>query len=178
MTIAFYANPCYNLCNLLTGKVYSSFWISVGANVPQTSNPSVAMNHFREEVCVANKQKSAVDQEKERLLAERATVEEELLHLREQMQSEVDVEPDEGDAEINEREKNAALILVLERRIANIDTALEAVESGSYGICTRCGKPIEPGRLEIKPDATLCVTCQGEVEKANRRGRPTRQVEW
>lgn len=127
---------------------------------------------------MANKQKSVVEQEKARLVAERATVEEELLHLREQMQAEVDVEPDEGDAEIFEREKNAALILVLERRISDIDTAIKAVEAGSYGICTRCGNPIEPERLEIKPDATLCVKCQSEVEKAARRGRPTRQIEW
>lgn len=135
---------------------------------------------------MANKQKSATEDsapvknvnEKERLIAERATVEEELSHLREQMQAEVDVEPDEGDAEIFEREKNAALILVLERRISDIDTALKAMETGSYGICTRCGKPIEPARLEIKPDATLCVTCQSEVEKASRRGRPTRQIDW
>lgn len=127
---------------------------------------------------MANKQKSAAEREKERLVAERATVEEELLHLREQMQAEVDVEPDEGDAEIFEREKNAALILVLERRIDNIDTALKVIESGSYGVCTRCGKAIEPERLEIKPDAILCVSCQGEVERANRRGRPTRQIDW
>lgn len=122
--------------------------------------------------------KTAVDQERERLVAERATVEEELSHLREQMQAEVDVEPDEGDAEISEREKNATLIGVLERRILDIDAAIKAIEAGNYGICTRCGKPIEPARLEIKPDATLCVTCQAEVERLSKRGRPTRQIEW
>jgi RNA polymerase-binding protein DksA len=122
--------------------------------------------------------KTAVDQELERLVAERATVAEELSHLREQMQAEVDVEPDEGDAEISEREKNATLIGVLERRILDIDAAIKAIESGSYGICTRCGNPIEPERLEIKPDATLCVTCQTEVERLSKRGRPTRQIEW
>ncbi len=127
---------------------------------------------------MANKKTAAVDQEHERLAAERATVEEELSHLREQMQAEVDVEPDEGDAEISEREKNATLIGVLERRILDIDTAIKAIEAGNYGICTRCGKPIEPERLEIKPDATLCVTCQGEVERLGKRGRPARQIEW
>jgi DnaK suppressor protein len=52
------------------------------------------------------------------------------------------------------------------------------IEKGEYGICTRCGKPIEPERLEIKPDATLCIECQREVERLNRRNRPQRQIEW
>jgi RNA polymerase-binding protein DksA len=94
------------------------------------------------------------------------------------MQAEVDVEPDEGDAEIFEREKNAALIAVLERRQSDIDAALRSIDKGKYGICDRCGKPIELERLEIKPDATLCVSCQSEVERLSKRNRPARQIEW
>lgn len=116
--------------------------------------------------------------EQDRLLNERAKIEEELGNLRELMQAEVDVEPDEGDAEIFEREKNAALIAVLERKIQDIDSALRSIEKGQYGICERCGNPIEAGRLEVKPDATLCVKCQQEVERLARRNRPARQIEW
>jgi RNA polymerase-binding protein DksA len=116
--------------------------------------------------------------EQNRLNQERAQIEEELTNLRELMQAEVDVEPDEGDAEIFEREKNAALIAVLERKLQDIDSALRSIEKGQYGICERCGKPIEPGRLEVKPDATLCVSCQQEVERLARRNRPARQIEW
>ncbi|HMN29503.1 MAG TPA: TraR/DksA C4-type zinc finger protein [Caldilineaceae bacterium] len=116
--------------------------------------------------------------EKERLLQEQAQLLEELKSLRELMQAEVDIEPDEGDAEIFEREKNAALIAVLEAKLQDILTALRSIEKGNYGICTRCGKPIEPGRLEVKPDATLCVKCQEEVERLSRRGRPQRQIQW
>ena len=94
------------------------------------------------------------------------------------MQAEVDVEPDEGDAEIFEREKNAALIAVLERKVQDIETALRSIEKGNYGICERCGKQIEVERLEVKPDATLCLTCQQEVERIARRNRPTRPIEW
>jgi DnaK suppressor protein len=111
--------------------------------------------------------------EKEKLVAEREQTIDELDHLRELMLAEVDVEPDEGDAEIFEREKNAALIAVLERKLQDIDSALR-----SYGICERCGKPIEVARLEVKPDATLCINCQAEVERLAKRNRPTRQIEW
>jgi RNA polymerase-binding transcription factor DksA len=105
-------------------------------------------------------------------------VEDELRHLREMMQAEVDVEPDEGDAEIFEREKNAALIAVLERRLSDIQAAQRSIANGRYGTCARCGNEIEVERLEIKPDATHCVKCQTEVERLAKRNRPARQIEW
>ena len=123
-------------------------------------------------------QESVSIKEQSVLLQEHAQILDELNHLRELMQAEVDVEPDEGDAEIFEREKNAALIAVLERKLQDIESALRSIEKGQYGICERCGEPIEPGRLEVKPDATLCVKCQQEVERLTRRSRPTRQIEW
>lgn len=125
--------------------------------------------HLREQFIVS---------EQKRLKREQLEVEDELRRLRESMQTEVDVEPDEGDAEIFEREKNAALIAVLERRAQDIAAALKSVDNGTYGTCARCGKAIEIERLEVKPDATLCVTCQTEVERMARRNRPTRQVQW
>ncbi len=119
-----------------------------------------------------------VAKEQSKLEADRIQVASELDHLRELMQAEVDVEPDEGDAEIFEREKNAALITVLERKLQDIDSALRSIDKGQYGICERCAKPIETERLEVKPDATLCIKCQQEVERLSRRNRPTRQIEW
>ena len=123
-------------------------------------------------------QQEVVGREKQRLLQEEQQVLDELRHLRDLMLDEVDIDPDEGDAEITEREKNAALIAVLENKTQDIQAALRSIEKGSYGTCARCGKPIEPGRLEVKPDATLCVSCQSEVERLSRRGRNTRQIQW
>jgi len=123
-------------------------------------------------------QQEVVAREKQRLLEEEQQVLDELRHLRDLMLDEVDIDPDEGDAEITEREKNAALIAVLENKIQDIQAALRSIEKGNYGTCARCGKPIEPGRLEVKPDATLCVSCQSEVERLSRRGRNTRQIQW
>jgi RNA polymerase-binding protein DksA len=120
----------------------------------------------------------AVTIEKERLLQEQTQLLDELQGLRELMQAEVDVDPDEGDAEIFEREKNTALIAVLETKLRDVQAAIRSIEKGNYGICTRCGQPIEPGRLEVKPDATLCVKCQEEVERLSRRNRPNRQIQW
>ncbi len=117
---------------------------------------------------------TVVEREQQRLLKDRPQVEAELRNLREYMQEEVDVEPDEGDAEIFEREKNAALIAVLERKLQDIDAALRSIDKGQYGICERCGEVIEEARLEVKPDATLCLNCQREVEKLTKRNRGVR----
>lgn len=122
--------------------------------------------------------KATVAKEKKRLEAERKRVQEELENLRASMQGEVDVEPDEGDTEIFEREKAAALMAVLERRLQDIEHALGAIEKGQYGICERCGKPIEPERLEVKPDAILCLNCQREVEAINKRSRGRPASRW
>lgn len=121
---------------------------------------------------------ASAEHEREKLLQEQAQVTDELNHLRELMRTEVDVELDEGDSEVFEREKNAALIAVLEIRIQDIQMALRSIEKGSYGTCARCGKQIEPARLEVKPDATLCLTCQQEIERLSRRSRPSRPIQW
>lgn len=53
------------------------------------------------------------------------------------------MEPDEGDAEVFEREKNSALIAVLEKKLNHVEAALRSIVKGGYGICERCSKPIE-----------------------------------
>lgn len=122
--------------------------------------------------------KDFIESEKQKLVEEHEKVISELTHLRESLQSEVDVEPDEGDAEIFEREKNSVLIAVLEKRLTDIEAALRSIDKGSYGICERCDSQIEIERLEVKPDATLCLNCQREVERLAKRNRPTRQINW
>ncbi|MET0865488.1 MAG: TraR/DksA C4-type zinc finger protein [Nakamurella sp.] len=46
-----------------------------------------------------------------------------------------------------------------EGRIAEVDAALTNAEAGRYGVCLSCGQSIPPGRLEVRPTATLCVRC-------------------
>lgn len=48
--------------------------------------------------------------------------------------------------------------------LAQIDRALIRMDDGTYGICTRCGKPIDPHRLEAVPAADLCITCKEREE--------------
>jgi len=43
--------------------------------------------------------------------------------------------------------------------LLHVDDALTRLDEGTYGICTRCGKPIPDARLEVRPFAELCVPC-------------------
>jgi DnaK suppressor protein len=108
--------------------------------------------------------------ERQSLLDEQARVTSALERLREALKEEVDVDAEEGDPDLIEREKNVALVNQLEYKLEGIHAALRAVDKGSYGRCERCGKEISVERLEVKPDATLCVQCQTEVEKLIKRG--------
>ena len=53
----------------------------------------------------------------------------------------------------------------LKRALFQVKKALAAVGLGKYGKCERCGRKIEPGRLKALPEATLCLSCEREVEK-------------
>ncbi len=113
---------------------------------------------------------TSIASEKEHLLKQREELLSDIALLKETLRGEVDVDLEEGDPDVIEREKSAALLAALEARLASVEDALRAMERGTYGICERCGKPIPPERLEVKPEATLCVTCQAEVERLQKRG--------
>ena len=51
--------------------------------------------------------------------------------------------------------------------VADIDQALLRIKEGSYGICARCGKPIDERRLEAMPTARYCADHQAAIEAAN-----------
>jgi DnaK suppressor protein len=56
-----------------------------------------------------------------------------------------------------EREKDLSLIDNLRDLIDRIDKALQKMDEGTYGLCDRCGKPIEKARLKALPYANLCL---------------------
>lgn len=43
--------------------------------------------------------------------------------------------------------------------LAEIRTALERIEKGTYGVCATCGDRIGAKRLEALPYATQCINC-------------------
>jgi RNA polymerase-binding transcription factor DksA len=46
------------------------------------------------------------------------------------------------------------------RTIEEIDAALSRLDTGAYGRCVDCGSAIPLERLEFRPFAAACVSCQ------------------
>jgi DnaK suppressor protein len=107
--------------------------------------------------------------QKEKLRKEREQTLSDLERLREALKTEVDPNADEGDPDLVEREKVMALVKTLERKLESLDYALRQAQEGTYGICERCGQPIDPARLEAVPETTLCVKCKSIVERQRAR---------
>jgi len=43
-----------------------------------------------------------------------------------------------------------------------INTALQRIDAGTYGICVTCGNPVGDARLEAVPHAAQCMDCLEE----------------
>ncbi len=52
-----------------------------------------------------------------------------------------------------------------QKLIDKITEALKRIDKGGFGICERCGDPIELERLKARPIATLCIDCKTEQER-------------
>ncbi len=70
--------------------------------------------------------------------------------------------------DVMEQEKDLVLIGNLQERLREVDHALERMDEGTYGTCERCGKPINPERLEALPSATFCIDCKAIVDRQRR----------
>jgi len=71
-----------------------------------------------------------------------------------------DEEGGEGGTSNVDRELDLILSAQARAAIAEIDRALEKIESGTYGACEQCGQPIPEARLEALPYAAMCVACK------------------
>jgi DnaK suppressor protein len=74
---------------------------------------------------------------------------------------------DEADtsSKLFEREQQLALSNNTRELLEQTEHALARIESGTYGVCESCGKPIGKARLQAFPRATLCVACKQRQER-------------
>jgi DnaK suppressor protein len=72
---------------------------------------------------------------------------------------------EEGADEASELEKRLALEERLGESLNEVEHALQKYEAGTYGLCDSCGQPIETGRLEAIPQASLCLSCKAKQSK-------------
>src|SRR4029434_5019027 len=111
--------------------------------------------------------KKELDELRQRLEAERAELQVQLTTIEETSfatsQSDIsgEVSFDEENADAGsftfERERDLSIENNVRDLMGKIDRALARMEAGTYGICSRCGKPIEKARLKALPYADLCI---------------------
>lgn len=91
---------------------------------------------------------------------------EEMAQLDERLESKGDYGLGRGDPLIVGWELNLALRGELEQKIERLEDALERLDEGDYGVCESCGQPIDPQRLAVLPDTTLCIRCARKAEES------------
>lgn len=65
----------------------------------------------------------------------------------------------EGSTASMDQVRDTALLATVRRTVAELEAARDRLVEGTYGTCERCGRPIDPARLEARPEARTCVAC-------------------
>ena len=70
---------------------------------------------------------------------------------------------DHGEEEANEAEsfsEKMAMGQTVRDEINEVETALNKIASGKFGLCEKCGMEIEEGVLDITPESKFCKHCK------------------
>ena len=79
--------------------------------------------------------------------------------------SAVDQHPADMADQTIQREVDYTIKGIVEDEIHQVEVALRRQAQGRYGICDDCGESIDPERLAVRPQATLCIACQRRREE-------------
>lgn len=99
-------------------------------------------------------------------------------HIRDDQAAALELSDDgvKDSSDLSVMDVNKELALRLGEResqmVADIDQALLRIKEGSYGICARCGKPINERRLEALPTARYDANCQTLIEAVDGSHQP------
>jgi DnaK suppressor protein len=71
-------------------------------------------------------------------------------------------------SQVFEQQRDLALRDRSTAQLGLVEDALARLDDGSFGACTRCGRPIAPARLEALPWAATCIECQRDLDRGTR----------
>lgn len=80
--------------------------------------------------------------------------------------SHVDQHPAEAASELTELERDEVVLAVVDGQREEVLAALRRLDEGTYGRCVVCGTTLPDERLDARPEAARCLTCQHDVEMA------------
>lgn len=103
-----------------------------------------------------------IDRMQTRLRTEQKVLTEQIEDERKKVEPSLTANPDRTEIanEYAFRGRRQSILDQLEEQLIDVNSALERIHEGTYGICTNCGQPIQAERLEALPWAELCIDCQ------------------
>ena len=96
---------------------------------------------------------------KARLEAELGELEDRLSRLDRDLSEPPDPDSSERAVQMEDDDALEGQAALVAQEIASVRRALERIEDGSYGTCANCGDEISDKRLEVRPEAALCIDC-------------------
>ncbi|MEQ9463338.1 MAG: TraR/DksA family transcriptional regulator [Haliea sp.] len=94
-----------------------------------------------------------------RLEEKQAILEQRLASIKRDLARSHSVDSAEQAQERENDEVEDAIGVETDQSLRAVGAALARLDAGRYGICEACGENIDPGRLEVLPEAVLCVKC-------------------
>ncbi|MFC5650222.1 TraR/DksA C4-type zinc finger protein [Paenibacillus solisilvae] len=91
--------------------------------------------------------------------------------------SSYDNHPGDLGTETFERNRDMAVDQLMEEKLEQVDSALEKMESGDYGVCKVCHKEIPLERLKAIPYTALCMEHASEEEAEHQGAAEGRPIE-
>lgn len=76
----------------------------------------------------------------------------------------VDQHQADSATDLSDADREEAVLGVVQSQRDEVLAALKRIDEGTYGTCAECGQQLPDERLEAKPAATRCVTCQQRYE--------------
>jgi len=77
-------------------------------------------------------------------------------------------DPADAGANLSESDRTRAILALATNQRSEVLDALRRICVGTYGTCVDCGAAVPEGRLEAKPQAARCVSCQGKRDRLRR----------
>jgi DnaK suppressor protein len=77
-------------------------------------------------------------------------------------------DPGDAGSSLSETDRTEAVLLSARSQRDQVLASLARIDSGTYGRCVDCGHEIPEGRLEARPDAARCVSCQAKYARRHR----------
>lgn len=80
--------------------------------------------------------------------------------------SHLDQHPADDATNLSDNDRENAIREVVDGQRHEVLAALGRLDDGTYGTCVDCGTALPEERLDARPEAARCVSCQAKAEAA------------